>query len=145
MTAIVMNTMTGAVSEYDGFDFHAITPTHAGSALGLYLLGGDLDVAQPIVATVMTGKTAWAGMMQKFLGNIYFSIRATGSATMLVKDETTTYRYPVEMVAAKEPRGVPGRGIVDRFLAFGFENTDGCAFEMDAFEVTTYNSTTRRS
>lgn len=145
MNTIVMNTMTGAVSEYSGFDFHAITPTHAGSALGLYALGGDRDIAAPIVATAMTGKTALSDMLQKYLGNVYFSIKAIGSATMLVQDGTATYRYPLEMTSTKEPRGVPGRGIVDRFLSFGFENTDGCAFSLDAIEVTVYNSMNRRS
>lgn len=145
MNAIVMNTLTGAVSEYTGFNFHSITPTHAGSAMGLYALGGDLDIAAPIVATVMTGKTALSDMLQKYLGNVYFSIKAVGSATMLIQDEKVTYRYPLEMTALKEARGVPGRGIVSRFLAFGFESTDGCAFSLDAFEVTVNKSKTRRS
>ena len=37
--AIVMNTLTGAVSEYDNFGFQAVTPTMAGNATGLYALG----------------------------------------------------------------------------------------------------------
>ena len=37
MTAIVMNTITRAVGEYD-WEFESITPTHAGSALALYQL-----------------------------------------------------------------------------------------------------------
>ena len=35
MTAITLNTLTGAVSEYTRHDFQSITPTHGGSATGL--------------------------------------------------------------------------------------------------------------
>ena len=56
MNAIAFNTMTGAVSEYTGFGFQSITPTHAGSSTGLFTLGGDTDAGLPIVATVTTGK-----------------------------------------------------------------------------------------
>ena len=37
---VAMNTLTGAVSEYTGFGFQSITPTHAGSTTGLFTLGG---------------------------------------------------------------------------------------------------------
>ena len=47
MKTLVLNTLTGAVSEYDNFEFDAITATHAGSATGLYALGGDLDDTAP--------------------------------------------------------------------------------------------------
>ena len=45
MNAIVCNTLTGAVSEYTRHTFQSVTPTHAGSASGLYAFGGDTDAS----------------------------------------------------------------------------------------------------
>ena len=52
MNTIACNTLTGAVSEYTGFGFQSLTPTHAGSANGLFALGGDTDAGLPIVANI---------------------------------------------------------------------------------------------
>lgn len=53
MNTIVLNTLTGAVSEYD-WPFQSLTPTHAGDVTGLYALGGDTDAGRPIDAHITT-------------------------------------------------------------------------------------------
>ena len=61
MTAIVMNTLTGAVSEHN-LDFNSMTQAHAANASGLYTLGGDTDNGVSIVAEIVTGETTGAGV-----------------------------------------------------------------------------------
>lgn len=144
MNAIVMNTMTGAVSEYTDFDFHAITPTYAGSAVGLYELGGDLDVAALIVAQVITGKTLLDQSLKKFLDQVYFSVKGSGTSSLIVQGEVDSYSYTFPVREAGESRAKPGKGIRENYLAFGYSNSDGAAFELDRIEVTVSTSKTRR-
>lgn len=142
--AIIMNTQTGAVSEYDGFAFHSITPTHAGSALGLYTLGGNLDVATPIVSTVMTGKVHWGTTLKKLLDMVYFALRSSGVSAMTVVGATASYSYPITVLTPGVSRSKPGRGIRENYLAFGYTNTDGADFQLDRIEVASGESTNRR-
>src|SRR5574343_21954 len=72
MNTIVMNTLTGAVTEYD-WAFQSITPTHAGGAAGLFLLGGDKDGALPIPANVLTGKQLMDAAQKKRIPDIYYA------------------------------------------------------------------------
>jgi hypothetical protein len=145
MTAIVMNTMTGAVSEYTGFDFHAITPTHVGSVNGLYELGGNLDVAALIVANAVTGKTLMGGTLKKFVDMLFFAIKGSGTSAAVVQGESVSYTYAFDVTADGESRAKPGRGIRENYLAFGYTNTDGATFQLDRIEVKLAESNTRRS
>lgn len=142
--AIVMNTLTGAVSEYTNFDFHAITPTHAGSTLGLFLLGGNTDLTQNIVALAATGKTLVGTSAKKFLDPIYFSIREGAGTSALLVYGSATYTYSFAVRASGQSRATPGRGIRDNYLAFGYSNTDGSNFVLDRIEVPVSPSSTRR-
>jgi hypothetical protein len=140
MNAIVMNTLTGAVSEYSNFEFQSITPTHAGSDAGLFLLGGDLDVAALIVSTVTTGLTQWSVSLKKFLGLVYFTMIGTGTSTLSVGGYS--YTFPVRDSGVS--RCKPGSGIRKNLLAFTYSNTDGAQFRLDTIEVVVIESTTRR-
>lgn len=140
---IVLNTLTGAVSEYD-FAFQSITPTHAGSVTGLFELGGDTDNDLPIIATVTTGKTTWDASLKKFLDLVYFTMKGEGTSTMTVTGEANSYDYAFPVRAPGVSRAKPGRGIRENSLAFGYSNTDGSDFQLDRIEVTVYPSTTRR-
>ena len=142
--AIILNTLTGAVSEYDNFAFHSITPTHAGSVLGLYAMGGDVDIDQPIVATVTTGKTLFGASLKKFLDLVYFSLKGSGTSSLTVTGEATSNTYTFPVRATGVSRAKPGRGIRENYLAFGYSNTDGADFTLDRIEVPTSPSKTRR-
>lgn len=144
MNTIVMNTLTGAVSEYTGFGFQSITPTHAGSATGLFVLGGDADVDQPIVAHVVTGKQLWGGSLKKTAQAVYFSLKGSGTSTLTVVGEGASYSYPFPVLPAGQSRSVPGKGLRENYLAFGYSNTDGAAFQLDRIEVLVAQSKNRR-
>lgn len=144
MTAIVLNTLTGAVSEYDGFDFQSITPTHAGSTLGLYALGGDTDAGNPIVSTIVTGKTQQGASLKKRTQMVYFALKGSGDSTMTVQGENSAWSYPFPVLPAGQSRSKPGMGIRENYLAFGYSNTDGADFQLDKIEVLVEQSKSRR-
>lgn len=144
MTAIVMNTMTGAVTEYSGFDFQSITPDYAGSALGLYELGGDRDGTAPIVASLMTGKTLFNDTRRKYPRTVYFAMKGTGISQLVVQTETDSFTYDFPVRENGLSRAVPGRGIRENYLAFGYTNPDGEDFQIDRIELLTHEADTRR-
>lgn len=144
MTAIICNTLTGAVSEYSNFDFHTITPTHAGAATGLFELGGDTDLGFPIVASIVTGKKLWSGSLKKSMELMYFSIKGSGTSTARVVGGATSSTYTFPVRPGGQSRCKLGRGIRENYLAFGYSNTDGAPFQLDRIEVMVSESKTRR-
>lgn len=144
MNTIVMNTLTGAVSEYSNFDFQSITPTHGGSATGLFLLGGELDIDAPVMARIQTGKVQWGSSLKKFIKKMFFGLKGEGTFTAHVSGENDDYEYEFPAIQTGESRAQPGRGIRETYLSFGFSNTDGQEFQLDNIEVVDTTSTTRR-
>ncbi|WP_239009683.1 hypothetical protein [Delftia lacustris] len=80
MNTLVCNTLSGAVSEYTRHDFHALTPTHGGSATGLYALAsGDTDDGLPIVAELRLPATIRENTLKKHLEMVYLSMRGAAA------------------------------------------------------------------
>lgn len=144
MNAIVMNTLTGAVTEYENFAFQSITPTHAGAATGLFLLGGDTDIDLPIVGSIQTGKTLIDEMRKKYVDVAHFAMTGDGDGTLSVVGQTESYRYSFPIRESGVSRGKPGRGIRENYLAFGFEKSDGGDFQLDRIEVPVAASKNRK-
>lgn len=145
MNTIVMNTLTGAVSEYTGFGFQSITPTHAGSATGLFAFESDRDMGLPIVARIQTGKPQWQTGLKKYLDKAFFGLKGVGTFRFHVDGENDNYVYPIIASAKGESRSQPGRGIRETYLSYGFSNPSGQAFFLDSIEVLQSTSNTRRS
>ena len=133
--AIVMNTLTGAVSEYENFAFQSVTPTHAGAATGLFLLGGDLDIDQPIIGSIQTGKTLIDESRKKYVEAVHFAMTGTGSGALVVVGQASTYSYSFQIRPAGVSRAKSGRGIRENYLSFGLEKSDGGDFQLDRIEV----------
>ena len=145
MNTIVCNTLTGAVSEYTGPGFQAITPTHAGSATGLYALGGDTDDGLPIVSTIRLPATLRESTLKKSLGSVYLSIRSQGEAQLTVHGpnaEEWSYQFP--LLSSGQTRCVVGRGIRENYLGFSLSTPQGQSFALDRVEVQVYESKNRR-
>lgn len=140
---IILNTLNGAVSEHS-LAPQSITPTHMGDALGLYLLGGELDDTQPIVSEVLTGETLWGSSLKKLLNTLYFSMAGAGTCEAIVKSRNAEYRYSFPVRSTGQSRALTGRGIRDNYLAFGFTNPGGEYFQLDQIEALTAQSATRR-
>lgn len=143
MKTIVMNTLSGAVTEYD-WTLTSITPTRAGSAAGLHAVGGNTDAGQPIAASITTGKKLWGDTIKKFVAYMYFAMTGTGIGRARVVTHSQTYAYEFPVKAQGVSRAVTGRGIRENYLAFGFDNIGGADFRIDSMEPTTAASNTRR-
>ena len=144
MTTIVLNTLNGAVTEYTGFGFQAITPTHAGSATGLFSLGGNTDAGVPIVARIQTGQVQWGTSLKKFTDDVYFAIKSTGTLRLHVAGQGGAWTYDYAVRASGQSRAVPGRGIKENYLSFGLSNPSGQAFQLNKIEVGLPASESRR-
>lgn len=144
MNTIVMNTLNGAVTEYTGFGFQSITPTHAGSATGLFALGGDKDGAARILARIQTGKRQWGSSLKVFITKVFLAIKSTGTLKFHVDTRTEAYNYPVIVAPSGQSSAKPGRGIRENYLSFGLSNPSGQAFTIDAIEVPEITSKNRR-
>lgn len=143
MTTIVVNTLTGAVSEYD-WAFQSITPTHAGDATGMFLLGGDTDNEALIIGRIQTGKLRWSTSLKKFLDKMFFSMKGSGTFRAHVSGENNDYTYNFTASSSGVSSAQPGRGIRENYLSFGLSNPRGQDFQLDAIEPLESTSTTRR-
>jgi hypothetical protein len=144
MNAIVCNTLSGAVTEYTRFAFQSITPTHGGSATGLYAFGGDTDDGLAIVSNIRLPATLRESTLKHALEMVYLSMRGCGSARFTVHGAQQSWHYPFPMRSSGQTRCPVGRGIRENYLGFGLSNPAGQAFTLDRVEVLNRQSKTRR-
>ena len=141
---IILNTLTGAVSEYTRHAFQSITPTHAGSATGLYEFGGDTDDALPIVAHIQLPGTLRESTLKKAIKMAYISMRGAGSARFTVHGAQQSWSYDFPVRPSGQSRCPVGKGIRENYLGFSLSNPDGQAFTVDRVEIMDAPSNTRR-
>lgn len=144
MNAIVCNTLSGAVSEYTRFNFQSITPTHGGSAAGLFAFGGDTDDGLPIVSGIRLPSTLRETTLKQAIEMVYLSMRGAGSACLTVHGATQSWNYSFPLRPSGQTRCPVGRGIRENYLGFGLSNPAGQAFTLDRVEVLNVTSKTRR-
>lgn len=145
MNTIICNTLTSAVSEYTRHDFHSLTPTHAGSATGLYEFGGDADVDLPIVSSIRLPSTLRESTLKKHIGMVYLSMQGDGEAQLTVHGPgAAQWDYTFPLRPSGQTRCAVGRGIRENYLGFGLSNPDGHPFTLDRVEVLAHASSTRR-
>jgi hypothetical protein len=144
MNTIVCNTLTGAVSEYTRHDFQSLTPTHAGSATGLYAFGGDTDDGLPIVSEIRLPATLRESTLKTAIKMVYLSMQGAGNAQFTVHGPSGDFSYPFPLRASGQTRCPVGQGIRENYLGFGLSNPAGQAFTLDRVEVVTAPSKTRR-
>lgn len=145
MTAIVVNLVTAAVTEYD-WTFAALCSTHAGSEDGLFELGGTDDDGAAIDSSWDTGVTLREGTLKKALDCAYLAMRgAAGSrGVFVVHTPAESYEYEFEVGEGGVSRAKLGRGIKENFLGFGYRNQDGAYFAIDRVEIPLNASEQRR-
>lgn len=141
MTAIVLNTATAAVTE-STWAFKSITGSHAADDAGLYTLGGDTDNGAAISAELRGGK--FGGETLQNVGNVYLALVGDGSGTLIVQGLANEWEYPVDARPTGVSRAVPGRGIRESFLAFGYRNANGADFHLNRIDAEVSASPNRR-
>lgn len=137
-----MNTATGAVTEYD-WTFQSITPEHAGSAAGLFTLGGNTDAGVPIAAELRSGRPE--AKTKQAIGNVYLVLEGAGDGTLIVEGRSDAWEYPMTGRASGVSRAKPGRGISETRLGFGFRNAAGADFRLDRIDAEILETKTRRN
>ena len=145
MNTIVCNTLTGAVSEYTRHDFQSITPTHGGSAAGLYAFGGDTDAGLPIESSLRLPVTLRENTLKQQIAMVYLSMQGQGDAQLTVFGASgQNWSYPFPLRDSGQTRCPVGKGIRENYLGFGLSTPEGQAFTLDRVEVMTVKSKTRR-
>ena len=144
MNAIVCNTLSGAVSEYSRHEYQSVTPTHGGSATGLYAFGGDTDDGLLIVAEIHLPATLRESTLKQSIQMAYLSMRGAGCARFSVFGKPQHWHYTFSLRASGQTRCQVGRGIRESYLGFGLSNPAGQAFTLDRVEILTAASKSRR-
>lgn len=146
MTAIVMNTLTGAVTEHS-IEFQSLTANRFGSENGLFSLGGADDNGEQIEARFVTPRSSLGSPNLKGVGFVYFAMTgdAGSSGQLLVQDdEGEEYAYEFALRDKGASRARAGQGLRENTLAIGFANLDGADFRIDSIEADITDSKTRR-
>lgn len=145
MKAIIVNTLSGAASEYSRHDFQSITPTHAGSATGLFALAsGDTDDGLPVIAEIRLPATLRDSTLKQAIKMVYLSMRGEGSAEFTVFGHPSSWPYEFPLRPSGQTRCLVGRGIRENYLGFGLKNPAGQHFVLDRVEVLNTQSNSRR-
>lgn len=144
MNTIVCNTVNGAVTEYTGFSFQSITPTHAGDASGLFALGGGTDAGRPIVASIRLPRTLRGETLKQHISMVYMSMRGDGQARLTVHTPSTGWDYDFALRASGQTRCQVGKGIRENYLGLSISTPQGQPFALDRVEVLEASSKTRR-
>ena len=144
MNTIVCNTLTGAVSEYTRYAFQSITPTHGGSASGLFALEGDTDDGLPITTNLRLPATLRESTLKTFLEMVYLSMRGEGNAAFTVFGNQQGWSYQFALQSSGQSRCRTGKGIRENYVGFGLSTPEGQQFALDRIEVLTLKSANRR-
>lgn len=132
------NTRTGATSEYENYPFNSFArrgTRYLGAAQdGLYVLDGDDDAGEDIIARLRTGYAQFAGSRFASLAGMYLGMHATGAVFVrLLTGDGKSYTYRVNAQSMETTKVQVGKGLRTRYLACELETT-GQDFDLDTIE-----------
>lgn len=140
MTAVVMNTATGAVTEYS-WNFQSLTDAHGALPSGLFTLGGALDAGTAITAELRTGTPG--GEKTQGVNKVFVAGETVGGV-LIVQGAANAWEFPVVSRAGGVGYAQPARGIRESYLGFGYRNVAGADFRIDRIDIDVDLSTNRR-
>lgn len=138
VTTWVMNTRSGAVSEYQNYAFNSfarVGDKYLGAASdGLYELLGDTDAGTNIIATIRSGFAQWAGTHLGSIKAIYLAVRGPGTYVLkVITLDGKTFNYSVETADGLSAKVPTGKGLRSRYFAFELVSA-GQDFDLDTLE-----------
>jgi hypothetical protein len=138
ITTWVMNTRSGAVSEYTNFAFNSFAKFGhkylAASESGLYELIGDDDDGTDIVSQIKSGFAQWAGSKFTMFKAAYLAVRGGGDYVLkLTTGDGKTYSYGVSARDMRTTKVNIGKGIRTRYFAFELIS-DGDDYDLESLE-----------
>lgn len=138
-TTWVVNTRTGAASEYDNYEFNSFARFGnkyiGASSTGLYELLGDDDDGDPIVSVLAGGYIQFGGTKLSRLKAAYIGMRGAED-DMVLKIETMdgeTYVYTTPTRSGRSTKVHMGKGQRSRYFAWTL-TTVGQDFDLDTIE-----------
>lgn len=138
-TTWAINTRTGAVTEYTGFDFSSYARLAGGTFVataddGLYELNADTDDGEPIVADMISGLIEMTGSTFTSLRAAYLAVRGEGEYLLKLtagSGRSTTYRVLTKPLTTA--RINTGKGWRTRYFQFQLVST-GQDFDLQGLE-----------
>jgi hypothetical protein len=149
-TTWAINTRTGAVTEYQNYDYNSFAQMGhhflGASSSGLYQLDGPLDVSAAIVATVKSGSAQFSGSRYTAFDAIYLGCRVSdGGRDWLLKLHTgdgLEYVYQFQPLNRRTTKIFVGKGLRARYFSWELV-TAGEQFDLDAIEFVPISSKRR--
>lgn len=138
LTTWVMNTRTGAVSEYEDFEFNSFARVGnkyiGASDAGLYELLGDTDEGANIVPRIRSGYLQFGGTRLSRLAAAYIAVRGEGQHILRIfTSEGAQYDYLIDARDGRMTKVHMGKG--QRARSFSFELVGaGQDFDLDLLE-----------
>jgi len=136
----VLNTRTGALTEYGTFAFNSYTVFNgkviAAGATGLVEVGLQAtDAGAAINSTATTGQESFGSSVHKRVPRVYTSYSADGDmrfSTITTEGGTRTYALDWNSLHGTQQRRVPvGKGPKSRFWQFSMANVNGADFSIN--------------
>lgn len=137
-TAWVMNTRTGAVTEYQNYEFNSFASLGnkyiAASKDGLFELVGDTDSGNAIIASLKSGFMQFGGTRLSRLGAAYIAARGEGNFILRIVDgDGKTYDYTTSTRNMRSTKVHMGKGQRSRYFSFELISA-GQDFDLDTLE-----------
>lgn len=143
--ALVVNSESGSLSEYDNYPFNSMAglgTTYLGATeTGIYELEGGDDAGVSISARFATGLMTLGTMMAKALPVVYLGYTSSGQLTIKVvttdngRKEEHWYRLRESKTSADAARVKVGKGLSSMFWGLEVENIEGAAFDISTLQV----------
>jgi hypothetical protein len=147
---VAVNLAHQGVSEYD-LAFNTLCLFNGVSlgadSEGIYAMESDRDEAALIEAEVRTGITDMGTNLLKRATDAYLAFKGEGAyefSTLSDNDVETSYALVDGETASHTKKQDLGKGIRSKYWGFGFKNTDGSDFELQAIRVRMEPSQRRR-
>jgi hypothetical protein len=138
VTTWVVNTRTGAISEYGNYNFNSFAQNGlhymGASDAGLFVLDGDDDDGAPVLARLRSGYAQFGGSRYTSLRAVY--IGARGEGDLLFKIDTGDGRlttYKARLQDMESTKVLVGKGVRSRYIAFEILS-EGQDFDLDTVE-----------
>lgn len=137
-TTWAVNTRTGAVTEYQNFEFNSFAQVghkYIGTSdSGLYELNGDDDDGTDIIAQIRSGYAQFGGSKYSSFKAAYIGMRGNGDIILkLDTGDGKTYTYQTVVQDMQSTKVRLGKGLRARYFAFELIST-GPDFDLDTIE-----------
>jgi hypothetical protein len=140
--AVVINTETMSVMEYDNFGFNSYFiwqgQVYGVASAGIYALGGPDDAGNPINATLQTALSDFGASNLKTPVDVIAEFDGPGIQIETVGDNDEVF---ADQTAVSNAEGLhtervkPGRGIKSRKIGFNISNVDGGKLDLKDLEL----------